>query len=75
MQTLNHAKCQKPFPSQDFIDTISAAYDRNKVFNGKALLLHSELDGFNRIWKTHWIVITFVSFNERYKYLQPIPFG
>jgi len=75
VQPLNHAKGQWSFPGQNLIHPILATNNRYQIFDTKTLLLHSEFDGLHRIWETDWIVVSFVSLNERYKNIKAIALG
>ena len=60
MQTADHIDRQAAFSVHDFRDACACSNQRFEIFSGQALLLHPELDRFNRVGRIHWIVPGFI---------------
>jgi hypothetical protein len=62
MQPLNHSECQRTLSSQNLINSILTADNRDEVVYGETLLLHSEFNGLNRIREVDGIMLPLTSF-------------
>src|SRR5262249_36155464 len=72
MQAANHRDRESALSVQDLGDPGARADDVFQVSSRKALLLHAELDGLDRVGRIHRIMLGLVRIDEGRKHIQPI---
>jgi hypothetical protein len=75
VQLPDHLEGQRPFMTEDLVDSIGAADHWLQILHGEPTLLHHELDGLDRIGQLQGKVLAFVGFDQCGQHIEALTFG
>ncbi|HEX9786240.1 MAG TPA: hypothetical protein VGA56_26370 [Opitutaceae bacterium] len=71
-ESANHWQCQVSFTSKDLGDSTSGTDHRHEVHLAKVLVLHSDSNGLDRVWKFDVPVACFVRLDKSYQDIKAV---